>query len=170
MKTILFFRHGKSDRDGEYATDAERPLKKRGRRAARRMGRLLSEAGQAPELVLTSHAERARATALIAAEEGNWSASIFEVPSLYEATPEGLLAQIRSERDEISCLMLVGHEPAWSETIGQLIGQAAICFPTGAIARVDVEVPRWVEVEFGRGRLAWLVAPRLLEKPDDEVE
>ncbi len=58
MKTLLLLRHAKSDRSG--AGDHERPLNKRGRSSARRIGTTLSLIHPEPGKVLTSSAVRAR--------------------------------------------------------------------------------------------------------------
>ena len=47
MKTLLFFRHGKSNWDADYDVDHNRPLAKRGRKAARAMGRSTDGFGSA---------------------------------------------------------------------------------------------------------------------------
>ena len=63
MAVLLIMRHAKSDWSVGGMTDHERPLAPRGVEAAGAMGRFLARCGQAPELVFTSTAERARATA-----------------------------------------------------------------------------------------------------------
>ena len=58
--------------------------------------------------------------------------------------------------------MLVGHEPAWSETLSLLVGGGEYRFPTAAMARVDMGATLWEEVDFGLGELRWLVTPKEL--------
>jgi len=62
MKTVLLFRHGKSDWYADYDWDHNRPLAKRGRKAARAMGRWLAETGPLPESIVSSSAKRAQQT------------------------------------------------------------------------------------------------------------
>ena len=63
MKTLLALRHAKSSWGNANLTDFERPLNKRGQRDAPRMGELLKERDLTPDLIITSSAERALATA-----------------------------------------------------------------------------------------------------------
>ena len=163
MKTILLFRHGKSDWDADFERDHERPLAKRGHKAAVRMGRFLAAAGPQPELILTSTAVRATQTLDLAAEAGSWSGEVRSVAELYLASPPTLLAKIRQVAEDVETVMLVGHEPGWSETIEVLTG-GSVRFPTAALARIDVEVERWNAVAEGSGVLQWLVTPKLLKK------
>ena len=48
MKTLILFRHGKSDWSGGTENDHDRPVSKRGRTAAQVMGRFLTLARQVP--------------------------------------------------------------------------------------------------------------------------
>ncbi len=49
-----------------------------------------------------------------------------------------------------------------SETLGRLAGDAEVRLPTAAVARLDTDIDSWSEAEFGRGRIMWLVTPKLL--------
>jgi phosphohistidine phosphatase SixA len=54
---------------------------------------------------------------------------------------------------------IVGHDPEFSELLGELIGTGAIPMRKGAIARVDFDGP---DVAGGRGTLRYLIPPELL--------
>lgn len=164
MKRIYVLRHGKSDWDADYDTDHDRPLKKRGIRAARRMGRFLAAAEEEPEAVVSSSAARALTTAQLAAEAGNWAAEIRVQPDLYGGGRARFLKEIQRQDDAIDSVLVAGHAPTCSDFIGSLIGSAEIRFPTAAVARIDVDVERWEAVQVGEGQLIWLVVPKLLER------
>lgn len=161
MKTLLLFRHGKSDWKADFDTDHERPLAKRGRKAAKVMGRLLTAFGQEPDSIISSTALRTRQTLEIAAGAGNWQAPIRFSEALYLASVGAVLDKIRTEPDTTDCLLFVGHEPTCSEMISELIGHADVRFPTAAMARIDLDVKRWADVTTGDGLLMWLIPPRL---------
>ena len=76
MKRIFLLRHGKSDWNAPYSTDHERPLKGRGVRAARTIGRFLAETDEEPDVIVSSSAVRALSTAELAAEAGSWRCEI----------------------------------------------------------------------------------------------
>lgn len=162
MKRIYLLRHGKSDWDASYQGDHERPLRRRGIRAARMMGRLLADADQVPDFALTSSAVRARTTTEIAAEAGEWGCPIRAEPSLYGAGPRHVLAEIQALPDDFETVLVAGHEPTFSALAGQLIGAAHVRFPTAAVARIEFPITKWSEVDWGRGTLIWFVTPRLL--------
>ena len=62
MKTILLLRHAKSSWDSAAQNDHDRPLNKRGERAAALMAVHLCEAAPRPDLILCSTATRTRQT------------------------------------------------------------------------------------------------------------
>ena len=162
MKTILLLRHGKSDWDADYVGDHARPLADRGEKGARKMGRFLTTARAVPERALSSTAERARQTLAIAAEAGGWTGPARLTDALYEATPNTILAEIQGEPDDVDTLVVVGHEPTHSGLVSLLIGGGRVEMKTAAVARIDVEVERWADVEAGRGALAFLLPPSAL--------
>ena len=162
MKTILLFRHGKSNWDADCDADHERPLAERGVKAARRMGRFLTHLGQVPARVLCSSAVRAQETVRLAAEAGGWSCPVGIAPELYAASATDVLDRVRREPDDAETLLLAGHEPAWSEVASELIGGGELRFPTAAMARIDLYVDSWSEIGRGRGELIWFVVPRML--------
>lgn len=162
MKRLFLFRHGKSNWDAEYGADHDRPLAKRGQKAASLMGRYLATLDQVPDRIICSSAVRARETVQLAATAGKWSCPITITEQLYDASPEQVLILIRRCRDSLNSILLAGHEPTWSLLAGRLVGNAKVKFPTGAMARIDLAVASWKETGFGKGTLVWLVSPKLL--------
>jgi phosphohistidine phosphatase len=160
VKTVILFRHGKSDWDAPSGADHDRPLAERGRNASDRMGRFLAARGEVPELAISSTAVRARDTLDRAVQAGAWSCRVEQRDDLYLPSPYGLLHVLHQQSDEVGSVVLVGHEPAWSETLSMLVGGGEYRFPTAAMARIDLAVDRWEEVDFGLGELRWLVTPK----------
>ena len=169
MKTILLLRHGKSDWGSDSGSDHERPLAKRGRAAARSVGRFLALADELPDCALSSSAVRARSTIEIAADAGRWEVPVETARDLYATSPDAALDRIHDLDEAVARVLLVGHEPTWSSLASQLIGDTRLRFPTGALARIDFSAESWRDVDYGRGQLIWFVTPRLLAKALPEV-
>lgn len=163
MTSLYLLRHAKSDWSASYGADHDRPLNARGLRAAATMGRFLAELGEIPERIVTSSALRARATAELAAEAGGWRTRIEVDRELYGTDASSVLARLRSQPAALASLLLVGHQPTWSDTAGRLLGRARIGMPTAGLARIDFPCA-WSEVEFGGGELVWLVRPKILSE------
>ncbi|MFL5894054.1 MAG: SixA phosphatase family protein [Thermoleophilaceae bacterium] len=123
---IWFLRHGEAE-DGE--PDSERRLTEKGERQARDAGAALAALGVEFDLCLTSPKVRARDTALLAAEA--LSADV-RVEQRLAGGPFDAV-ELAAGFDEI---LLVGHEPDFSNTIADLTG-AQIDLKKGGIAAVE---------------------------------
>jgi len=160
VKTLLLMRHAKSDWDAAYGSDHDRPLAARGHRSASVMGRVLAAWEEIPQLVITSSASRARATAEGAARAGSWDCPIVVEPELYGSGPGTVLAIAERNAGHEERLMLVGHEPTWSMLAGQVTG-GRVEMRTAAVAAIDLLADTWEGLGEARGWLRFLVNPRM---------
>ncbi|MGI9623207.1 MAG: SixA phosphatase family protein [Acidimicrobiales bacterium] len=161
MPTVLVLRHGKSDWDAEYHSDIDRPLAKRGRRAAKTIGRYLADVGPEPTLAMTSPASRARDTLERVLEVAGFDCPVRIVESFYGKGTEAVLDDLRSLDESFESVLVVGHEPTWSDLIATLTG-SHVRFPTAALARIDLDEP-WAGLDGCCATLTKLVLPRELE-------
>ena len=166
MKTLFLLRHAKSDWNTDAARDHDRPLNPRGERTAATVGRFVAAIGQVPDAIVSSTAVRARSTAELAITAGGWSRSPLLTDELYSTSAVATLELIRRQDDRNASLLLVGHEPTWSDLAGRLLGQASLRVVTAALVRIDFAVEHWRDVAFGRGTLRFMVPPKLLEQAD----
>lgn len=161
-KSLLFFRHAKSDWGASYHHDHDRPLNLRGKRAACAMGRWLAHTGPIPDLILCSTAVRAQSTCVLAKESGVWAAEVQYERGLYHATPSDLLHYINELTSDVKVAMLVGHQPTWAATTAVLTGNAVTKFPTASIARINIKVDEWRHCAAGMGSVVWHQYPKRL--------
>lgn len=136
MLTLLLMRHAKSSWDEPNLADRDRPLNRRGAAAAARMGKLLADEGQVPEVILSSSALRAVQTAARVAHASGFEGRIELRHSLYLAQPATYVSELRELRGVLRVL-LVGHNPGIEELYGELTGQSQT-YPTAAIGRIDL--------------------------------
>ena len=159
----MLLRHGKSDWASDTGDDRDRPLAKRGERAARTMGELLARPAIRPDAAVTSPATRAHTTLELAMKAGGWVCPVLVSEALYGEGTSAVLEEIKRQSDEAARLLLVGHEPTWSDLTALLVGGGGHRVPTGAVAGIDFEVDRWEDVRPGIGLLVFLVPARLLD-------
>ena len=162
-RTILVLRHAKSDQDAGSDTDHGRPLASRGRKAAARVGSHLASLEDPPGFVLCSSAVRAQQTLQLALDRGRWPCVVEITDALYDTTADAVLELLGGQDDARQSVLLVGHEPTWSELVAALTG-GRVQMPTAALARIDVEIERWKDLAPDTGRLVWLVTPKLLRE------
>jgi len=162
MPELLVMRHAKSSWDSGDEDDHARPLAPRGLKAARLMGRFLTDADRVPALALCSTAVRARRTLELAAETGGWQLDVRHEPRLYLTDPTTVLTVLAELDGTPHRVLLVGHEPWCSELVSMLTGGGRVRFPTGAVALIDLGDRSWDAIEPGSGELKWLLTPKLL--------
>ena len=150
------------DWDAEFGTDFERPLSKRGQRAAAAMGEFLGRTDNLPDLILCSSAVRTRKTLRRATKAGGWERDVEYLDELYTGNSRHVLRVIREVSKRVDSLMIVGHETAMSETTAMIIGRGNLRFPTGAVACMELEIRRWKDAAPNCGRLLYFVPPRIL--------
>lgn len=158
MKTLLLMRHAKSDWDADYSADHERPLNDRGVRSSRLMGRLVAGLDLTPDHVFSSTAVRARTTAALASEAGQWETIIDLESGFYGSGPESVL-EIAANAPDVERLMLVGHQPTWAMLVNRLTGAVAD-MKTASVATIEFMIEEWSELPSAQGVLTSLHDPR----------
>lgn len=147
-RQLIVMRHAKA---GELpgGPDVERALRPRGQKNAAAAGRWLASQGIAPDLVLCSHARRARQTWQYVSAELAEEPPVSNDPRLYQADADGLRELFGQTAPAVRTLMYVGHNPAAADVTEALTGCAAR-FPTAAIAIVSLDVD-WADLWPGNG-------------------
>jgi len=152
-----FLRH--ADAEPRADSDHERKLTPKGLEQAEKAGKFLVRCGLSPEIILTSPVMRARQTAKIVAEKLG-DTELTEVDWLAcGMTAETCLMELKDRQGKASVL-LVGHEPDFSETIAEMLGlsdAAAIKVRKASITGVEL-----LDFRAGQGQLHFLVPTRLM--------
>ncbi|HGY11795.1 MAG TPA: histidine phosphatase family protein, partial [Desulfobacterales bacterium] len=116
MKTIYLVRHAKSSWKYPDLDDFERPLNKRGRKNAPFMGTILKKLKVAPDLIISSPANRAAATARIIANKIRYPLEkIRYSENIYEFSANVLIHFIQQIDDDANKVMVVSHNPALTD-------------------------------------------------------
>jgi phosphohistidine phosphatase len=162
MKILLILRHAKSSWKHTELPDFDRPLNKRGKSDAPRMGELLRQMDLLPDLILSSTAQRARQTTQAVVDASGYGGEVRWLDSLYAAPPESYLEALRSLDDSLQRVMVVGHNPGLEELLEELTGESE-ALPTAALAQVQLLIQRWSQLdEPVRGELVQIWQPRQL--------
>jgi len=159
LKTIILFRHGRTDWNAEYSIDHDRPLSSKGILEVQQMGLMLSSIKSQPALVISSTAIRTKCTSEIAIKTGKWKSTMILESGIYGGNPTFLLNLIKKQNNNHNSICLVGHEPNFSIFISNATDSTYVRFPTASMAKVDFEVKKWTDIDFGLGKLDWLKHP-----------
>lgn len=141
-------------------SDHERPLNKRGKVEAPRMGQLLKEEEVVPDLIISSSAERAFTTAELVALACDFEGEFRTTREFYHAGPDTYLEVLQETADPFACVMVVGHNPGMEALVEQVTGQSEH-FTTANIAHVEFALDQWAELSMDtEGELINLWRPK----------
>lgn len=160
MKTLLVLRHAKSSWDTDRE-DFDRPLSKRGKRDAPRVGELVLQQGLCPDVILSSPARRARHTAE-AVNRVCGEAVLTLQDEFYPGGPQDYVRALHGLGESVMSAMIVGHNPGLEDWLSQL-GFETEKFPTAALVHIELPVTFWRGVQHGlRGTVRGFWKPREL--------
>jgi phosphohistidine phosphatase len=156
---LYFLRHGLAGLREEWTEDDSlRPLTKLGMKKMVKTADLLAGLDLGLDLIVTSPLTRAFQTADIVAHRFKLEDHLMQDERLAPGFGTQELIEILQAYPEAENIMLVGHEPDFSFTIGALTGGRVVC-KKGGLARVDI-----TSTDPLQGELAWLVPPKLLAR------
>jgi len=160
-KTVFLLRHGKSDWGQSDCPDHDRPLNARGRQAAMGVGRWFKSRDTPLQLIVSSTALRAYSTAICVAREIDHDADrIVLKKNLYLAEPDAYCQQLAQLAQDVSVVLVVGHNPGMSELASRWLGQS-IEMPTAGLVQVELALDEWGVLDHNtRGQLREVVRPR----------
>ncbi len=150
MKTLLLMRHAKSSWADGSLSDHERPLNQRGIESAEKMGRLLAELDQIPDVILSSTSKRTKQTIEYFLAGCPFSGEIFYTRSLYHGGPEEIISSLQKWGGDFSRVMVVGHNPGMEYAVDEFTGENERMV-TGAIAQISYEIDRWQDISENMG-------------------
>jgi phosphohistidine phosphatase len=163
MKTLYLLRHAKSSWKDDTLHDIERPLKKRGQKAAETIGGFLKKEKIVPDLILSSTAVRARQTTDAVVEAAKLETNMRFDERIYEAGPRQLLEVVRKIEKGKKSVLLVGHNPGLEEFLELLTGTAKT-MPTATLSKVVLKSSTWAGVGAKNGTLEWILRPKRVDK------
>ncbi len=160
MKKIFLMRHAKSSWKDSNIPDHDRPLKKKGEKDAKAMGKMLKSKKLSPDVILCSSAERAKQTAALFKDAISFDEKIELDDKLYMAEISDLITAIKKAPKKAKSVMVIGHNPGLEALLQTLTGKVET-FPTSSIAYISVPIDEWsdlsVEVD---GKLKKLWRPK----------
>jgi phosphohistidine phosphatase len=173
LKTLTILRHAKSGWDVQVERDFDRPINKRGARGAEIIGQWLKRQKLPVDRIVASPAVRVTETldifqpaAGLDAIEPHWDRRI------YLASAATLIDVIRDTGHDADNLLISGHNPGLEDLILMLVpesdGDALRAkveekLPTSALARLELDIGDWHDLDTGMARFTDFIRPRDLD-------
>ena len=172
MKRLTLLRHAKSDWDDPVARDFDRPLNRRGKKAALLVGQFARSRKMRFDRLVASPAVRVVQTldTFLAGYgeplEPHWDRRIYlaSAPTLFDV--------IRDLPETVDSAILAGHNPGLEELILELVpdngpnslrDDVEVKFPTASLAVMDLAIDRWADAKRDVATLISFTRPRDLD-------
>lgn len=158
MKTIILFRHAKSEPQSLIKSDFERHINPIGVDRTRLVARKLADLKLNPDIILCSTAARTRETLDICLDTTRWMAPVEFIENLYHASASEILNMIERHGGDKPCVLVVGHNFGISNLADTLSESGAELMPTSGVHVLTFDS----EIEPHKGRLIHSIRPKQL--------
>lgn len=161
-KTLVAVRHAKSSWDDLSLDDIDRPLNKRGRRAAPAMAEHLAQKAYKPDLLLSSPALRARQTAQYFEAEFEMEEVKID-DRLYFQGSSGLMEAFQDLPSKADSVFFFCHEPMISDFCHRACGWLEYKYPTAAVCVMQIEISSWDQLAVALpGQMLYYTYPKMI--------
>lgn len=153
-KILHLVRHAEAVEKKQGLPDPERPLIRKGAKAAGNVARRLRKSGYSADYMISSPANRALETAHIFAKEFEYRAKKIELnQAIYDAPDNSqLLSMVRNIPASSSQAFLFGHDSSLSDFAHYLIPGFEELMPKGAVVTVEFACDSWTEITPGMSK------------------
>jgi len=161
---IYLLRHAIAvERAAQGGPDEKRALTTEGRRKLRRVAKAMRAMRLSFDVIFSSPLVRARQTAEVVAEELRLKKRLQETGQLApDVSPTKQIAWLKNLRPSPGSVLLVGHEPNFSELTSHLLTGGrllAINFKKAGLCKVTAD-----RIAAGGATLEWLLTPKQMER------
>lgn len=164
MKTVVLVRHGKASHDELSMPDIQRQLTNEGRKRTRRIAHYLAGKKISVEKIITSPAVRAFETAKILACELEIDPASFIIEkSVYEAHPDDIFDILFALPDEISKVMIVGHNPSLEVFAHRFMEAPVEALPTTGVVSLKFVTEKWTDIALSKVLLDFVIFPSMIK-------
>ena len=163
MKTLYIIRHGKSAWDNPSIKDHNRTLLPEGTERTKKVAKFLASRNIMPDLIVSSSATRAFETAKILAHELHYSEDDIRVETdIYDQGTAYLMELLYGLPNEISSVMLIGHNPTFTHFANKFIDKPIDALVTTGTVSISFETDKWEELHLAPKITNFVVVPKML--------
>lgn len=165
MKTLYLLRHAKSSWQNPDLDDFDRPLLEKGLKRSKLIIDYLHENETKVDLIVSSPAVRALATAEIFARALNYPVdNIRKERKLYFGDSDSFYEQFFDVPKHVNSMMLVGHNPAISTFANQFLEKKIDFLPTSGVVSISFNTDQWEKAGVAKRKVNFVIYPRMFRK------
>jgi phosphohistidine phosphatase len=166
MKTLLLMRHAKSSWKDDSLEDHERPLKKRGKKDAILIAKVMLKNDLYPDLILSLTSVRTQQTVQEITDKMDYKRKIVYLDDLYMGEPQDFIHSLKNLNDSYQTVLIVAHNPGL-EAYLQIIDGEIEAMPTGALGYLVLVLDKWENISLETmGDLIGFWTPKEIRKKD----
>jgi phosphohistidine phosphatase len=163
MKTLYIVRHAKSSWDFPELPDEERPLLKKGEKRTEKIANFLLEKKVSVDHIISSHAVRALDTAKIIAYTLHYPEEDIAISGIvYHASSDQLYDLFFELSDDIESLMIVGHNPTFTNFANHFLNKEIDWLPTSGVVSINFKTDQWTQVPLAKRKTNFIIFPKML--------
>ena len=141
-KVLLILRHAKSSWKNKNLNDHDRPLNKRGRKEAIKMGEYLRAMDLVPDAIITSSALRAIETTILVCSQSSYNGVVEVNFSFHGGNTLSYIQAISTSNEDKNRLLIVGHNPTLEESVSKLTNKV-VRLPTCTLIQIRLNIVNW---------------------------
>lgn len=165
MKTLYLLRHAKSSWQNTRLDDFERPLLEKGLKRSKLMIDYMLEHEVGVDLIVSSPAIRALATAEIFARALNYPVeNIKQEKKMYFGDSDSYYEQFFDVPKHVNSMMLVGHNPSITTFANQFLESKIDYLPTSGLISISFDTDQWEKAGIAKRKVNFVVYPRMFRK------
>lgn len=157
-RRLSLLRHAKAG--GDAPNDFARPLAPRGLRDAPQTGHRIAGWSEPPGLIVASDALRAKQTAEAVGAAFDTPPPIVFERELYLAETTRILATVQALASAEQHVMLVGHNPGFTDFCNRFADAGIGNLPTCGVVRTRIWVPEWTDAGWGCASVECIDTPK----------
>ena len=163
MKIVTLMRHAKASRTDAALHDIQRPLVEKGIQNTSLVIDYLKSINFAPEFILTSSAVRAMETAkMMATAFGIENAFFRQEMAVYVADSDEYYDLCFNLPQNLSHVLIVGHNPSITEFATLFLGTELDSLPTSGVVSILFDAENWTDLPLSSGKMRFVVFPRMI--------
>jgi len=148
MKTLYIVRHAKSSWESPDLDDLKRPIIENGIKKTNKIIDYLINEKVKVDLIVSSHALRAIETACLIADALKYAKSdIIINNNIYDSDEEGMLNEVYALPNDKENVMLIGHNPTFTQFANFFLVKKIDFLPTSAVISISFETDQWEKIE-----------------------
>jgi len=164
MKTLYLIRHAKSSWEEPGTKDIDRPLEEKGIRKTQLIMEYFQKNNISADLMISSPAVRAFETAKLIAKGIGYPVKNIKLDGkIYDGHYDKILDIIYGTPNEISSLMLFGHNPTITHLANLFLDPGIDMLPTTGVVSISFDTDKWEKVPETEPKKEFIIFPKMLK-------